>query len=552
MSDNNHHAPAGGPPTEFSMPMFRSFVPEAVRPWLYVLLAFCFQFSGGVYLGAMPDVVGEHALMREDVQMSLYATLAGMAFYFPVLFRMKFHFSNKFLLMVSAFVILCCNALTMLDLPLPLLWTLCFLCGMAKIQGTFECMSSIQLWMTPKRDMAVFFPLLHLVLLTSIEGAGFLAAAFAFHGHWTLMHWFVMGLMLFVLAVQHFLTRPFHAMPKIIPLKGIDWQGALLWALLALQVAYVFNYGDWLDWWNSPVVRLLTGTSLLTLVIALRRMHTATSPYFEPAMWHYPYVLPIILLIGVFEALFAAEHSLESVYYAAVMHYSDLTQETLAQWALPGLWVGCLFSLGWLALMRWTPYRLLAIALLAFIAYAAGFYFLLDANLSIEQLRWPLVCRGFSYAVISVTMMWCLATVMSFQHFFQALSVFNVLHMFVGGVIGGACYAYGLRYYVADGFSRYSGAVDFVSTSARPFSFGGFMGHFVEGLTAQGIKTLYGWTLYAAIVIILFLLLWDLPAVRRRVHRVPTWPGLGMQMWRGFQRQQKLRRLRRMRWAKAQ
>lgn len=65
-------------------------------------------------------------------------------------------------------------------------------------------------------------------------------------------------------------------------------------------------------------------------VIALRRMHTVTSPYFEPAMWHYPYVLPIILLIGVFEALFAAEHSLESVYYAAVMHYSDLTQETLA------------------------------------------------------------------------------------------------------------------------------------------------------------------------------------------------------------------------------
>ena len=124
--------------------------------------------------------------------------------------------------------------------------------------------------------------------------------------------------------------------------------------------------------------------------------------------------------------------------------------------------------------------------------------------------------------------------------------------MFVGGVIGGACYAYGLRYYVADGFSRYSGAVDSVSTSARPFSFGGFMGHFVEGLTAQGIKTLYGWTLYAAIVITLFLLLWDLPAVRRRVHRVPTWPSLGMQMWRGFQRQQKLRRLRRMRWAKAQ
>ncbi len=29
----------------FSMPMFKTFVPESLRPWLYVLTAFCFQFS---------------------------------------------------------------------------------------------------------------------------------------------------------------------------------------------------------------------------------------------------------------------------------------------------------------------------------------------------------------------------------------------------------------------------------------------------------------------------------------------------------------------------
>ena len=549
MSENNHHAPAGGPPMVFAMPMFRSFVPEPLRPWIYVVLAFCYQLSGGVYLGAMADMVGEHAWMREDVQMCLYATLAGMAFYFPVLFRMKFHFTNRFLLMTSALVILCCNALTMLNLPLPLMWTLCFVCGMAKIQGTFECMSSIQLWMTSKRDMAVFFPLLHLILLTSIEGAGFIAAAFAFYGHWTMMHWFVMSLMLFVLLVQHLLTVPFHAMPKIIPLKGIDWQGALLWALLAMQVAYIFNYGEFLDWWNSPTLRLLTGTSLITLVIALHRMHTATSPYFEPAMWRYPYVLPIILLVGIFEALFVTEHNLETVYYGVVMHYNDLTQETLAQWALPGMWAGCLFALGWLALMRWNPYRLIAIGLLAYVGYAACFYFLLDAGLSIEQLRWPIVMRGFSYAVIAITLMWSLATVMSFQHFFQALSVFNVLHMFIGGVIGGACYSYGLRYYIADGYARSMGAVDAVSVSARPLPFDEFMGHFFQSTTAQGVKILYGWTLYVAIALTIFMLLWDLPAVRRRVHHIPTWPSLGMQVWRGFQRQQKLKRLKRQRLA---
>ena len=45
----------------------------------------------------------------------------------------------------------------------------------------------------------------------------------------------------------------------------------------------------------------------------------------------------IILLIGVVEALFSCEHVLEMVYYEEVMHYDDLTTETLAQWSLPGI-----------------------------------------------------------------------------------------------------------------------------------------------------------------------------------------------------------------------
>ena len=64
------------------MPMFRSFVPERIRPWIYVFIAFTFQFSGGLYLGTLNQMMGETALMREDLQMCLYANLAGMAIYF--------------------------------------------------------------------------------------------------------------------------------------------------------------------------------------------------------------------------------------------------------------------------------------------------------------------------------------------------------------------------------------------------------------------------------------------------------------------------------------
>lgn len=541
--------PAGGPPMVFAMPMYNSWVPRWVKPWIYVLLAFCFQFSNGMYMGAMSDVVGEWGVMREDVQMCLYATLIGMAVYFPVLFRMKFHFSNKFLLMVSAAVILLGQLLTVSHLlPMPVLWAVCVLVGMAKIEGTFECMSTIQLWMTPKRDFGVFFPLLHIVLLTSIEYVGYLSAWFAYYMHWTYMHWLVMGLMLLVLLVMAVMTHETHVMPQRVPLKGIDWFGALIWTTLFLQTAWLLNYGDWLDWWHSYQFRLVCGTSLLTLGVALQRMWHHPTPYYEPAMWHYHNVVPIILLIGVVEALFSCEHVLETVFYGQVMHYDDLTTEALMQWSLPGMWAGCLFCLGWLRLMRWNPYKLIAVGLFFFVLYAGGFYFLVDASISENLLRIPLLCRGFSYAVLAIVFMWSLYQMLSFQHFFQALSVFNVLHMFVGGLIGGAFHAWGLKYYVADGFARLSQHVNAVSTSGmRPSDFAQFMSHLVEGLMAQSVKTLFGWTLLCGLFFTLLMLLWDIPFVRHQIKHIPSWPKVGMGVWRSYRRQRKLRKLRVMR-----
>ena len=548
MGNNENKKPQAGPPQmAFAMPMYHDFVPKWIRPWIYVVLAFCFQFSNGMYLGAMNNVVGEWGIMREDVQMCLYATLIGMALYFPVLFRMKFHFSNKSLLMASALVIIVCNLLATFRLPLPLLWILCVLCGMAKIQGTFECMSNIQLWMTPKRDFAVFFPLLHIVLLTSIEFTGYLAAWFAFDMHWTYMHWLVILLMIGVLLVQALFTRPFHAMPQIVPLKGIDFFGAVLWCVFWLQVAWLLNYGDWLDWWHSSQFRLVTGTTLLTFAVCLQRMLNHPKPYFELAMWRYHNVVPVILLIGVVEALFSTEHVLEMVYYEDVMHYADHTYEALNQWSLIGIWVGCLFSLGWLKLMRWNVYKLIAVALFAFTLYAGGFYFLVDSSIAIEQLRLPLVWRGFSYAVLCVAFMWCLHEIMSFEHFFQALSVFNVLHMFVGGLVGAALHSRGMKYYVGDGFARCFGYIDSVRMSARHADFQAMMESITEGFMAQSIKILFGWTLLAALFFAILMLLWDIPMVRRQVKHIPDWPKVGMGVLRGFHRQQRLKELRRQR-----
>lgn len=175
------------------------------------------------------------------------------------------------------------------------------------------------------------------------------------------------------------------------------------------------------------------------------------------------------------------------VYYKEVMHYADHTYEWLNQWSLPGIWVGCLFSLGWLRLMRWNVYRLIALALFVFALYAGGFYFFIDASISIDLLRISIICRGFlmpccALLLCGVCMPLCRSNI------FSSAFGFNVLHMLLGGLIGAALHALGLKYYVADGFARYSQYVDSVGISARHTDFSDLMQRLVEGLLAQAVK----------------------------------------------------------------
>lgn len=172
---------------------------------------------------------------------------------------------------------------------------------------------------------------------------------------------------------------------------------------------------------------------------------------------------------------------------------------------------------------------------------------MLDSGLNIEMLRIPLMCRGFSYAVLCIAFMWCLHEMMSFEHFFQALSIFNVLHMFVGGLVGAALHAYGMKYYMGDGFARCSQYIDRVRMSALSADFPSVVSHLVEDVMAQSIKILFGWTLLAGLFFALLMLLWDIPMVRHQIKHIPSWPRVGMGVWRGYRRQQKLHRLRVMR-----
>lgn len=518
----------------FVLPMFRSFVPRKMQPWIYLFIAVTFQLSGGVYLGALNQMIGSMSLMREDILMCMYANLAGMAIYFPLLFRMKFRFTNKTLLTSAALGVLLCNLIAPHITFLPLLWLVCFIEGMCKIQGTFECMSNIQLWMTPKRDFTVFFPWLNIVILGSIQLSDLLTTRLMYHYHWTYMNLFVAGLMLIVLLIQFTCVKHFRFMRKF-PLFGIDWLGGILWAALLAEIAFLFNYGDWYDWWNSPVIRQLTIVIFITLGICIWRMMTIRHPFLEPKMWTYRHFLPLLGLVTLVEAFLATEHVLEEVFYEEVMKYEELVSSQLDWLAIVGIVCGCVFSYWWMHVKQYNYVRLVIVGFIGLIGYLIGFYLTLSTDIHISQLYLPTVCRGFAYAVLSATFMVCLEEIMTFQHFFQGLSVFNMLHMVVGGVVGAAVYAQGLAYYVPDNLARYGSAIDHVAFSSSPFNLGHYMEEFISQMMEISIKQIYGWVAYACIFLFLLLLLYDFP-VRRSLKSMPSWKEVAREVKNTFWR----------------
>ena len=239
-------------------------------------------------------------------------------------------------------------------------------------------------------------------------------------------------------------------------------------------------------------------------------------------MWSYRHLIPVLLLIAAVECILATEHVLEESFKGEIMHYSPLTAASIQWYILAGAVAGCLFAWWWMHRKRFSYLKLLIVRTGTLACHMISYYFLISHDINISVLYIPAVLRGFSYAILSATFMVCLEEIMSFRHFFQALSVFNMLHMVIGGVVGSALYSRGLAYFITDNAARYGAALDSVAVSADPAGYASAAGQFAAGITEISLKQLYGIAAYASVLLFLLFLLYDSP-VRRHLKLMPAW-----------------------------
>lgn len=489
----------------FSIPAIRSFVPEKVKPWIIVVFVIIFQLSGSVYLAAVGEMVGGMALMQEDIMMAGYASMVGMALTFTIMFRLKFRFASKPTLLACSIAIICCNLVCVYTRNVPLLVATCFVAGIFRMWATFECNSTIQLWITPKRDLSVFFSFIYLLVQSCIQLSGLITVYTAFWSKWEYMHWLVIGLLGAVMLATVVLFRSYRSMRKL-PLYGIDWLGGLLWGLTLLCLIFICVYGEHYEWFESAYIRIAAFAGLTILALNLGRASFIRHPYIALETWKYKTVYLTFILYIVIDLLLAPSHLFEHIYLEAVLGYDSLHVISLNWVVLAGILTGSVFTYRVFARRKWSYKSMTVIAFAAFTGYLMYFYFAIDYNLPKESLIFPLFLRSFGYVIIAICFLTSLSRV-PFQFFFQAISIQAFVSAGFGGALGTAVLGHALTAAVKKNAMLLGATLDRVHPFAGHLPKAELYGALQQQALMVSMKEIYGWlTLLALACLLLFML----------------------------------------------
>lgn len=489
----------------FSIPAIRSFVPEKVKPWIIILFVIIFQFSGGVYLAAVGEMVGSLALMQEDIMMAGYASMIGMALTFAIMFRLKFCFTSRTSLLTCCMAIIICNLICMHTRSVPVLVGTCFVAGFFRMWGTFECNSTIQLWLTPKRDLSIFFCFIYLLVQGCIQLSGLTTIYVAFFSGWEYMHWLIIALLGGMMILTLILFRTCRTLPKL-PLYGIDWMGALLWGLTLLSVLFICVYGEHYDWFQSVYIRMAAVGACVMLLLNLWRASFIRHPFISLETWRFKVVYMTFLLYIVIDILLAPSHLFEHIYMEGILGYDALNTISLNWVVLAGVVAGSFFTYQTFALRKWCYRTMTVIAFTAIVAYLVLLYFTIDYYLPKEFLLLPLFLRGFGYVIIAVCFLTALSRV-PFQNFFQALSIQAFVSAGIGGALGTAIVGQALKVVVKRNGMLLGANLDHVNPSIRLIQPGELYGIVQQQALMVTMKELYGWLALAGILCLLLFMI---------------------------------------------
>lgn len=489
----------------FTIPQIR-FIPEPIKPWVLILFIIIFNCTGGVYLAAVNEMRSSTQLLQEDIMMAGYASLVGMSLFFAIMFRLKWAIKPKTTLMCCIVILITANMIGMHTCSVPILVSVSFIAGFFRMWAIYECNSTIQLWITPKRDMSIWFCYIYLMVNASIQLTGIASLSFSAWASWQYMHWFIIGLLIVIFLFVVICYKGISIMPCL-PLLGIDWIGMLLWGCSAMSVLFICIYGEYYDWWQSEQIWTASLLGLFSLALNLWRASFLRHPYISLKIFKIRIVPICVAIILLMDFLLAPSHVLEHALTENVLKYDSLNTTTLNWISIIGVVIGVVFTWLTFARRKWSYQRMLVVAFSCFAFYLAYFYFRIDYNMSKESLYVPIIVRSAGYVIVAILMLTANSRLPFPYVFLHGLAFQNLFSAALASPIGNAIAGRILKSLMSRNTMQISENLDHSIFSSAHIDINEIFGMVQIQSLLEAMKEIYGFLLLIALISLIGLML---------------------------------------------
>ena len=530
---------------------FYNWVPKPVG--IIILLFFFLPILsvGGVYSVNSTEMMSGLGIISEHIQFANFVTSIGMAAFAPFLYelvcirREKLMCIGGFALMYvfsyvcaktdSIFLLALCSLLTGF---LRMVLMMVNLFTLIKYAFGMEATRNITPGMEPKDaggwdkldiEKCVSQPVVYLFFMILGQMGTALTAWLAFEYEWKYVYYFMMGILLLSILIL-FITMPNHGFTGRFPINFRKFGNVTAFCISLTCITYVLVYGKVLDWYDDQSICWATAVSILFAGIFIYMDATRRSSYFILGALRLRTIrmgalLYLLLMIINSSAMFV------NVYAGVGMHLDNLQNASLANWCMVGYFIGALISIVLGAKGVHLKY-LFALGFF-FLALSAGFmYFEVQTAGLYERMKYPVIIRTIGMMILYALTAAYANQRMPFKYLSTWICIMLTVRMVLGPGIGGAIYSNVLQERQQHYITRYAQNVDLVNPEASASYINTVQGmqyqgkseteaHHMAAMSVKGriqvqatlsaVKEMAGWTIYAGVICMIFVLVVPYP-----------------------------------------
>lgn len=530
---------------------FYNWMPKPVG--IIILLFFFLPILsvGGIYSVNSTEMMSGLGIISEHIQFANFVTSIGMAAFAPFLYELVCLRREKMMCLVgfalmyilsyvcaktdSVFLLALCSLITgflrMVLMMVNLFTLIKYAFGMEATRNITPGMESKDAAGWDKLDIekCVSQPVVYLFFMILGQMGTALTAWLAYEYEWKYVYYFMMGILLLCILLI-FITMPYRGFVGRFPINLRKFGNVTAFCISLTCITYVLVYGKVLDWYDNPSIRWATAIGILFTGVFLYMDATRRSPYFILGAFRLRTIrmgvlLYLLLMIINSSAMFV------NVFAGVGMHLDNLQNASLANWCVVGYFIGALISI--VLGTKGVHFKYLFALGFFFLALSAGFmYFEVQTAGLYERMKYPVIIRTTGMMILYALTAAYATQRMPYKYLSTWICIMLTVRMVLGPGIGGAIYTNVLQERQQHYITRYAQNVDMVNIEASASYVNTMRGmqyqgksekeaHHMAAMSVKGrvqvqatlsaLKEMAGWTIYAGLICMIFVLVVPYP-----------------------------------------